>query len=155
MAAYPDYPFRWLGSSLDDLRAFPEQARRIAGYQLSRVRQGLMPNGWKSMKAVGSGVFEIRIHTGAEHRVFYVAKYDDAIYVLHAFEKHTRQTRWADIALARQRLAELFELRRKKQGVFMAIKIRQSTGNVFRDLGFPPEAAENLKVRTDLMIQID
>jgi len=107
-----DKVIRWLGSSLDDLRAFPEQARRDAGYQLSRVQQGLMPNDWKPMKAVGSGVYEIRIHTGTEHRVFYVAKYDDAIYVLHAFEKRTRQTRQADIALARQRLAELLELRR-------------------------------------------
>ena len=108
-----DKVIRWLGSSLDDLRVFPEQARRAAGYQLSRVQQGLMPNDWKPMKAVGSGVYEIRIHTGTEHRVFYVAKYYDAIYVLHAFEKRTRQTRQADIALARQRLAELLELRRQ------------------------------------------
>jgi predicted XRE-type DNA-binding protein len=36
----------------------------------------------------------------------------------------------------------------------MAVKIQQSTGNVFRDLGFPREEAENLKVRADLMIQI-
>ena len=63
------------------------------------------------MKAVGSCVYEIRIHAGTEHRVFYVAKYDNAIYVLHAFEKRTRQTRQADIALARQRLAELLGLR--------------------------------------------
>jgi putative addiction module killer protein len=109
-----DKVIRWLGSSLDDLRAFPEQARRAAGYQLRRVQQGLMPDDWKPMKAVGSGVYEIRIHTGTEHRVFYVAKYDDAIYVLHAFKKHTRQTRQADIALARQRLAELLESRHQK-----------------------------------------
>jgi len=108
-----DKVIRWLGSSLDDLRAFPEQARRDAGYQLSRVQQGLMPNDWKPMKAVGSGVYEIRIHAGTEHRVFYVSKHNDAIYVLHAFEKRTRQTRQADIALARQRLAELLVLRRQ------------------------------------------
>ncbi|HTY61833.1 MAG TPA: type II toxin-antitoxin system RelE/ParE family toxin [Acidobacteriota bacterium] len=106
-----DKVIHWLGSSLDDLRAFPEQARRDAGYQLSRVQQGLMPNDWKPMKAVGFGVYEIRIHAGTEHRVFYVAKHDNAIYVLHAFEKRTRQTRQADIALARQRLAELPGLR--------------------------------------------
>ncbi len=109
-----DKVIRWLGSSLDDLRAFPAQARRAAGYQLNRVQQGLMPSDWKPMKAVGSGVYEIRIHTGTEHRVFYVAKYDDAIYVLHAFEKRTRQTRRSDIDLARQRLAELLESRRQK-----------------------------------------
>lgn len=104
---------RWLGSSLDDLRAFLEQARRAAGYQLRRVQQGLRPNDWKTMTTVGAGVYEIRIHTGAEHRIFYVAKYDDAIFVLHAFEKRTRQTRQADISLARQRLSELLELRRQ------------------------------------------
>jgi phage-related protein len=109
-----DRVIRWLGSSLDDLRTFPEQARRTAGYQLSRVQQGLMPSDWKTVKAVGAGVYEIRIHTRAEHRVFYVAKYDDAIYVLHAFEKRTRQTRQADIALARLRLTELLESRRQK-----------------------------------------
>ena len=66
------------------------------------------------MKAVGSGVYEIHIHTGTEHRVFYIAKYDNAIYVLHACEKRTRQTRQADITLARQRLAKLHELGRQK-----------------------------------------
>ena len=109
-----DKAIRWQGSSMDDLRAFPEQARRAAGYQLSRVQQGLMPSDCKPMKAIGPGVYEIRIHTGVEHRVFYVAKYEDVIYVLHAFEKRTRQTRLADIALARQRLAELIESRRQK-----------------------------------------
>ncbi len=112
-----DKVIRWLGSSLEDVRAFPEEARRNSGYQLRRVQQGLMPSDWKTMKAVGAGVYEIRIHTGAEHRVFYIAKYDDVIYVLHAFKKHRRQTRQADIALARQRLAELLESRRQNSEV--------------------------------------
>lgn len=58
------------------------------------------------MTAVGAGVYEVRIHTKLEHRVFYVAKYEDAVYVIHAFEKRTPQTREADIALARKRLAD-------------------------------------------------
>ena len=109
-----DKVIRWLGSSLDDVRAFPEEARRVADYQLRRVQQGLMPSDWKPMKVVGAGVYEIRIHTGVEHRIFYIAKYDDAIYVLHAFEKRTRHTPQADIALGRQRLSELLESRRRK-----------------------------------------
>lgn len=36
----------------------------------------------------------------------------------------------------------------------MATRIRRSSGNVFRDLGFEPEDAENLKVRADLMIEL-
>ena len=103
----------WLGSSLEDLLAFPEDARRDAGYQLGRVQQGLLPVDWKPMTTVGPGVIEIRIHTRVEHRVFYVAKFDKAVYVLHAFEKRTRQTPQPEIALAQKRLADL--IRRRAQ----------------------------------------
>jgi len=72
-----------------------------------------MPSDWKTIKAVGAGVFEIRIHTEAEHRVFCIARCADIVYVLHAFEKRTRRTRQADISLARRRLAQLLELRRQ------------------------------------------
>lgn len=102
-----DKPLAWLGSSLDDLRAFPREARRLAGYELRRVQQGLMPAHWKPMKSVGPGVIEIRIAMATEHRVFYVARYGEAIYVLHAFEKRTRRTTRTDIELARRRLNDL------------------------------------------------
>ena len=36
----------------------------------------------------------------------------------------------------------------------MPAKIRRSTGNVFRDLGFSPEESENLKLRAELMIEL-
>ncbi|MGD9902604.1 MAG: type II toxin-antitoxin system RelE/ParE family toxin [Vicinamibacterales bacterium] len=106
-------PLVWLGASLDDIRAFPAEARRAAGHQLGRVRQGLEPTDWKPMSSVGSGVIEIRIHTRLEHRVFYVAKFDDAVYVLHAFEKRTRATPRRAIELARSRMAELLTDRAK------------------------------------------
>jgi len=67
------------------------------------------------MTTVGAGVFEIRVHTGVEHRVFYVAKHEETIYVLHAFEKRTRRTPRAEIVLARQRLADLRRRRARKQ----------------------------------------
>lgn len=63
---------------------------------------------------MGPGVAEIRIHSGVEHRVFYVAKYEEAVYVLHAFEKRTRQTRQADLKLATKRLADVIRSRRRK-----------------------------------------
>ena len=66
-----------------------------------------MPDDWKPMATLGTGVFEIRIHTRLEHRVLYIAKYDDAIYVIHAFEKRTAQTPDADVELARRRLSDL------------------------------------------------
>jgi phage-related protein len=109
-------PLAWLGASLDNVREFPEDARREAGYQLGRLQQGLLPVDWKPMTTVGPGVMEIRVHTRLEHRLFYVAKFDEAVYVIHAFEKRTRQTAAHDIALARKRLADLVQRRAPKRG---------------------------------------
>ncbi len=105
-------PLVWVGTSLDLVRAFPPDARRLAGYQLRRVQTGLMPSDWKPMPNVGPGVCEIRIHTEREPRVFYVARFAEAVYVLHACEKRTRRTRKADIELAKARLRDLHTLRR-------------------------------------------
>jgi len=59
------------------------------------------------MTAVGPGVREIRIHVLGEWRILYVAKFADAIYVLHAFQKKTQQTRRDDIELARRRYRQI------------------------------------------------
>jgi phage-related protein len=67
------------------------------------------------MPTVGAGVYEIRVHAGAEYRVFYIAKHAEGAYVLHAFEKRTRQTRQADIDLARKRLSNLKRLRQTRE----------------------------------------
>ena len=66
------------------------------------------------MASIGAGVTEIRVHTAAEHRVFYIAKFAESIYVLHAFEKRTRRTAQPDIALAKKRFADLIRLRARK-----------------------------------------
>ena len=105
----------WLGSSREDLRAFPEESRRIAGHCLHLVQQGIEPPDWKPMKSVGLGVYELRIHTRAEYRIFYVAKFTEGIYILHAFEKRTKQTAKADIELARNRLGQLLIERQKQK----------------------------------------
>ena len=63
------------------------------------------------MPVVGAGVREIRIHTTLEHRVLYVAKFEDVVYVLHAFEKRTRRTSRTDVELARQRYRALVRQR--------------------------------------------
>jgi phage-related protein len=103
----------FVGASLDELRDFPEDARREAGHQLYLVQLGDNPHDWKPMTSVGPGVYEIRIHTTLEHRVLYLSKHTEGIYVLHAFQKKTKQTRQADISLARERLKALNEARRK------------------------------------------
>jgi phage-related protein len=64
---------RFLGSSLDDLRNFPNEARRAAGFELRAVQNGLEPGDWKPMQVIGSGVKEIRIHVLGEWRVIYIA----------------------------------------------------------------------------------
>lgn len=106
-----DKPLVWLGSAQRDVRAFPADARRRSGFQLRRVQQALDPDDWKPMTGVGPGVREIRIQTELAHRVFYVATFEEAVYVLHAFEKRTRKTPTPEIALARDRYRALLKKR--------------------------------------------
>lgn len=106
----------WLGDSLERLREFPPDARRAAGYQLERVQAGAMPADWKPMPGVGLGVNELRVRIGGAYRVFYIAKFAEAIYVLHAFQKKTPKTPVADRALARARFGELANERRRQWG---------------------------------------
>jgi phage-related protein len=98
----------WVGSSYDDLLEFPREARRSAGFELGKVQAGLEPEDWKPFDSVGAGTREIRIRdiTGI-YRVMYVAKFEEAIYVLHCFQKKTQATSKhdKDIAEARYRAA--------------------------------------------------
>jgi len=91
-------PLQFVGTSHDDLKAFPGEARRDAGFNLDFVQRGL----------VGPGVKEIRVRdaTGA-YRVIYLATRPEAVYVLHCFQKKTQKTRKADIELAARRFAQI------------------------------------------------
>lgn len=102
-------PLAFVGSSLDDLSAFPVEARRVAGHELWQVQNGLMPSDFKPMPAVGPGAYEIRVHVLGEWRVIYVAKLRDAVYVLHAFQKKAQATRREDIELAQKRYRQIGE----------------------------------------------
>ena len=98
-------PLHFLGSSLDDLRAFPEEARRDAGFNLDFIQRGMEPLDWKPIQAVGPGVKEIRVRDAAgAFRVIYLATRPEGVYVLHCFQKKTQKTRKADIDLAASRL---------------------------------------------------
>ena len=94
---------RFVGSSLDDLKNFPAEARREAGFELDAVQRGLIPSDFKPMLAVGAGAYEIRVRVLGEWRIIYVAKFERAVYVLHAFQKKTQRTRKEDIELAARR----------------------------------------------------
>jgi phage-related protein len=101
-------PIEFRGRALDDLCLFPAGARREAGYQLYQVQEGYDPDDWKPMNTVGQGVREIRIREkDGAFRVIYVAKFEDAIYVLHCFQKKTQKTSPEDIALASRRYKDL------------------------------------------------
>lgn len=109
-------PITFIGTSLDDLRDFPQGARREAGLQLDKVQNGEDPDDWKSMSVtVGNGAFEIRVRDEAGiFRVIYVAKFKEAVYVLHAFQKKTPRTAQKDLDLAKARYTELNSMRRKQ-----------------------------------------
>jgi phage-related protein len=97
-------PIDWRGSSLDDLRKFPEVARREAGYELRKLQRGEAPDDWRPFPEVGPGVNEIRIDCpDGWFRIMYVAKFEEAIYVLHSFQKSTRKTLRGDVEIAKSR----------------------------------------------------
>jgi phage-related protein len=101
-------PVIFLGSALSALRSFPEGIRRRVGFQIDQVQRGLDPDNWKPMPTIGPGVRELRVleATGA-FRVVYVATFEEAVYVLHAFQKKTRTTSQRDIDLAKARFNDL------------------------------------------------
>ena len=97
---------RWVGSSYDDLLEFPRKPRREAGFQLGKIQAGQAPDDWKPFDAVGPGTREIRLgDASGVFRVMYVASFEEAIYVLHCFQKKTRATSLVDrnITAARYR----------------------------------------------------
>ena len=97
-------PVRFVGSARDDLAAFPKTARTRAGHELFMIQVGRNPDDWKPMSSVGPGACEIRVRDpNGAYRVIYVAKFTDAVYVLHAFQKKTQKTARADLDLAMQR----------------------------------------------------
>jgi len=111
-----DKEIRWAGSSLDDIKEFPREPLREAGYQLSQVQAGLDPTDWKPFDDVGPGAKEIRIRdkTGI-YRVMYVAKFEEAIYVLHCFQKKTEATSQHDKDIASARYKAILRERKARK----------------------------------------
>jgi len=104
---------KFMGTALDDLRSFPASARQEAGFQLYRVQQDGEANDWKPMNTVGPGVREIRIRDDdGAFRLVYVAKFEEAIYVLHCFQKKSQRTNKGDLDLTTRRFKDLMEQRR-------------------------------------------
>ncbi|PKP77376.1 MAG: hypothetical protein CVT81_09940 [Alphaproteobacteria bacterium HGW-Alphaproteobacteria-3] len=103
------------GDTLDELLSFPPPAREAAGFQIYLVELGRDPDDWKPMKTIGPGVREIRV-AGADgqFRVIYVAKFEEAVYVLHAFSKKTQKTPQRNLDIAAARYKALVKRRRER-----------------------------------------
>ena len=111
-----DRPLHWVGSSKKDLLVFPEAVISDVGYVLGVVQQGGTPPSAKHWKGEGAGVLEIvEDHRGDTFRVVYTIRFEQAIYVLHCFQKKSAkgtQTPKPDMTLIRDRLKAVDELAR-------------------------------------------
>ena len=113
-------PVIWIGSSRRDLREMPQQVRRGIGQALYAAQQGVTDPAAKPLKGFGgTRVMEIveRYRTDA-YRAVYTAHFDNAVYVLHVFQKKSKSgiaTPKQEIALIRRRLAEAERHYRERQ----------------------------------------
>ena len=102
----------WLGDAHETVKEYSINVRREIGYNLDKIQRGLNPHDWRPMVGVGQGVRELRIHEENEYRVLYVAKFQEAVYVLHGFTKKTQQTNKKDLDVGKKRYLELLKIRR-------------------------------------------
>ena len=106
-------PVIWIGSSRENLREFPPEARRKAGFELQAVQRQQDPSDFKPIPSIGPGTYELRIQTGDAFRVFYLARFEEGVYVLHAFQKKTQKTSKRDVEIGRQRYKTAQEYHRE------------------------------------------
>lgn len=111
-------PIEWWGTSFKDIKddgIFSMAARKEAGHQLHQVQMGLEPDCWKPFEDIGAGTKEIRINLeDGWYRVMYVAKFYEAVYVLHCFKKKSRTTSKKDKDMATARYKEVVAKRNGK-----------------------------------------
>lgn len=108
----------WEQSVVNDYRKFPADIQDDGGYQLDRLQQGLDPDDFKPMAVIGAGAFELRLRDDSNvYRVIYVVKFEDAVWVLHAFQKTTQKTSNKDIQLAKERFAKLLQLKSEEKAL--------------------------------------
>jgi len=112
----------WEGDSREVLQAFPEEVRQNLGFQLWQLQQGERPGDYRPLPSIGTGVFELRDQDErAWYRVVYLSRINDVIYVLHCFEKKSREMTRKEFEKAKQRLKAVKarwaeEKKREKRG---------------------------------------
>ncbi len=94
----------WEGNSREVLQSFPDGVRQNLGFQLWQLQQGERPADYRPLPSIGSGVFELRDQDErAWYRVVYLSRIDDVIYVLHCFEKKSREMPQKEFETAKRR----------------------------------------------------
>jgi phage-related protein len=97
------------------LREFPETERKQAGYELRKLQRGEIPDDWRPFPEIGPGANEIRVDCpDGWFRVMYVAKFEEAVYVLHS-QKKTRKTSRGDVEIARARYRTVVQERKRSK----------------------------------------
>jgi phage-related protein len=95
----------WEGDSREVLKAFPEAVTENFGFELWQLQQGERPRDYRPLPSIGPGVFELRDQDERTwYRVVYLSRIENVIYVLHCFEKKSREMPKKDFEKAKQRL---------------------------------------------------
>jgi phage-related protein len=102
----------WMANTLDVLRNFPAQAKHDLGVELMRVQSGLDPVSYRPMPSIGAGVQEIKVKYQGEYRLIYVAKFEEGIYAISAFQKKSQRTPKRELELAIARYKQLVKDRK-------------------------------------------
>src|SRR5260370_15557109 len=95
METGPLKPLRWVGASLQDLKAFPLEVRSGVGYALYAAQKGDIDSAAKPMKGFGgASVVEIAApFAGDAWHAVYTVRFPAAVYFLHAFHKKSKSGR--------------------------------------------------------------
>lgn len=103
----------YCATSQRDIEVFSSRVKQRIARLLDMLSEGLalQPNDFKYVPSVGVGVYELRVRANGQYRLFYVAKFEEAIYVLHAFVKKTQETSQKDIDKGKDRYKALLHHR--------------------------------------------
>ncbi|MEI8327471.1 MAG: type II toxin-antitoxin system RelE/ParE family toxin [Betaproteobacteria bacterium] len=115
MTAMRGKPLEWIGSSHKDLMALPTEVRKLFGYALSLAQAGDRHDDAKVLTGFGgAGVLEVvEDDVGGTYRAVYTVKFEEAVFVLHCFQKKSKRgiatpKMDMDIIRARLKVAEAF-----------------------------------------------
>ncbi len=110
----------WIGSTREDLKAFPEPVRRAVGYALHLAQRGERPERTKILNGFGSAkILEIRENDkSGTYRTVYTVEFQNYIFILHAFQKKSKSgiaTPKQEVQLIKRRLRDARELHKQQK----------------------------------------